>query len=220
MSSEPFAHHASLRSKRAGFSLVEALVVLAITAMTLSLLFSMAGRGVDAGFRIGRSALDQADRTIETETLRSVLDSLRLPLLGIIEVPEEMPSGSENEFSALASLVRPTPCGPRGEYGRLNLEIVADEEGSTVTCAINDGEPAVVLRHPGRLVFSYSDDGAEWSPVLGGADLAPVQDEESFRVRERRLFVRITDAAGAFDVIGRASSGRPEAVLAIRDEGE
>ena len=195
-------------------------MVLAITAMTLSLLFSMASRGVDAGFRIGRSALDQADRSIETETLRSLLESLRLPLLGIIEDPAEMPSGSETQFSGLASLIRPTPCGPRGKYGRLTLEIEAGGDGSTLTCSINDGEPVVVLRHPGTLVFSYSDDGDQWSPVLGGGDLSAVQDEDSLTVRERRLFVRLADVAGAFDVIGRASSGRPEAVLAIRNDGD
>ena len=206
------------RVSRAGFSLVEALVVLAITAMTLSLLFSMAGRGVDAGFRIGRSALDQADRSIETETLRSLLESLRLPLLGITEDPAEMPSGTASEFSGLASLTRPTPCGARGVYGRLALEIEIDEGGSTLTCVMNGGEPVVVLTHPGTLAFSYSENGTEWSPVLGGTELSAVQDEETVTVRERRLFVRLADAAGAFEVIGRASSGRPEAVLAIRDE--
>lgn len=194
---------------RGGFSLIEALVVLAITAMTLSLLFSMTGRGVESGFRIGRRALDQADRTLAVETLRTLLQSPRIQPLGILPNPERMAMGDQRSFSAIMVLTRPTPCGGRGVSERLRITLEGDDARTQVLCARGGEAPRLVLDQPGRLEFSYSPDGVNWSSELAdeadGADL-----DEDARIRERRLFVRLADHGGSFEIVARSSSGRPE----------
>ncbi|HET9159597.1 MAG TPA: type II secretion system protein, partial [Caulobacteraceae bacterium] len=69
-----------LKSKR-GFTLIEAIIALAVTALTASILFAIGARGGQTVLRLGNRALDTADAQLARDTYRSVVESLIVPSL-------------------------------------------------------------------------------------------------------------------------------------------
>ena len=73
-------------ARRAGFSLIEALVVLAIGGMALAVIFSIGIKAGDTGFSLGRRAMSVADADVAISDLRAIIRSLSLrPPAAIVE---------------------------------------------------------------------------------------------------------------------------------------
>ena len=72
----------SCMEQHRGFSLIEALVVLVVTGAALMLVFSVGARSTEIAFRLGRRALDLADRQVSTDALRVMIRGLEAPPLG------------------------------------------------------------------------------------------------------------------------------------------
>ena len=70
-------------TSKAGFTLLETMVVIAITGLTISLIYTVGMRGVFNGFRLGNRALTTADMEIAKAGYRDVLQSIVIPPVGV-----------------------------------------------------------------------------------------------------------------------------------------
>lgn len=203
----------SSTARRRGFSLIEALVVLTVAGAALMLIFSVGVRSTEIAFRLGRRALDLADRQVSTDALRVVIRGLAISSAGP-EVRSDAieAAGTPRGFSGSAVLATATPCAGSGPSERIAVFLVGGAGGDVVACQVNGG-PAVVLAdlRPRRARFSYSGDGARWrdawraTPDLMDRVRAP---------REQGVYVRLATDDGRIEVIERATSGRPDLATA------
>ena len=112
--------------------------MLAVTALALTVVFSIGAKATDAAFRMGRHALAAADQQVDLESTREVLRAFTLP-------PAD---GREREFDGLraqsdklygpAVLWRDTQCAPAGPVAGLTLALVSDEKSTQVTCSLTE----------------------------------------------------------------------------------
>ncbi|TCS10469.1 type II secretion system protein [Caulobacter sp. BK020] len=195
-------------ARRRGFSLIEALVVLAVAGAALMLIFSVGVRSTEIAFRLGRRALDLADRQVSTDALRGVVRGLVIPPTGSgARTGATDATGTPRRFGGPAVLATATPCAGSGPAAWVEVSLVGEADGDVITCRADDG-PAVVLAdlRPRRARFSYSEDGERWrdswraTPRLMDRALAP---------REQGVYVRLATDDGRVEVIERATSGRP-----------
>lgn len=198
-----------ITARRRGFSLIEALVVLAVAGAALMLIFSVGVRSTEIAFRLGRRALDLADRQVSTDALRGVVRGLVIPPTGS-ETPTDASDarGTSRRFGGPAVLATATPCAGSGPSAWIEVSLVGEAGGDVVTCRADDG-PAVVLAdlRPRQARFSYSEDGVRWrdswraAPRLMDRTLAP---------RAQGVYVRLATDDGKIEVIERATSGWPD----------
>ena len=198
-----------LAARRRGFSLIEALIVLAVAGAALMLIFSVGLRSTEIAFRLGRRALDVADRQLATDALRGVIRGLTITPTGAT-APDRggEVAGDARTFGGPAVLAAATPCAGAGPLARVTIALVGDASGDVVTCRADAG-PATQLvdLRPRRARFSYSDDGLRWRDAWSDAPAltAGVQSP-----RERTVYVRLATDDGRIEVVERATSGRPE----------
>ncbi len=199
---------------RAGFSLIEALIVLIVGAMALTLVFAVGGKANETDFRLGRRALITADSRVATDSLRAMISGIVLapthPGTGAGADTGQRPFvGDAGGFLADALLDTATPCASAGPVSDLRVELVRTQTGMVLACRVGQGAP-VALFDLGqrRAAFSYSIDGQIWSDRWAERDGgAP---DRAMEPHERRLYVRLASDDGSLQITGRASSDRPE----------
>lgn len=201
-------------SPRSGFSLIEALVVLAIGGMTLAIIFSIGIRAGDTGFKLGRRALTVADSDVAISDARSVIRSFVLRPTTTFRTGVDAPlAGDAASLSGDVVMERATQCGPQGWAGSMTLSIRSGEGTHQLVCSAG-GRDVTLLTVTGEdPEFSYSLDRLLWSPTYtnapertGGArgDLRPVT-----------LYVRLSGARD--DILEAVTSGRPGAWVRLDD---
>jgi type II secretory pathway pseudopilin PulG len=190
--------------RKAGFSLIEALIVLVVAGFALMLVFSIGGQAARTGFALGRRALTVADGEISQDELRALVGALVVPPAGVDPAKLKLDPlvGDAQGFAADAVLTRPGLCGPPGPAGRLRIAIDPQAGGDLVTCQARGQAPIVVADlRPRRARFAYSADGASWSdvwsPPLGPHGPAAAQS----------VFIRLYSDDGRVEWIDRATSG-------------
>ncbi len=196
-------------ARRAGFSLIEALVVLAIGGMALAVIFSIGIKAGDTGFSLGRRAMSVADADVAISDLRAIIRSLSLrPPATIIEGVDQPIIAGPARLEADAVMERATSCAPQGWAGRLILTIETEGAERVVMCQAGPrNTPILTLpRGSAAAAFSYSPDGATWTPSFESPS-APLNDTNSFR--SQSLWVRL-HAGPTLDIVDSAVSGRPE----------
>jgi hypothetical protein len=193
----------------AGFSLIEALIVLLVAGMALMLVFSIGGLSARTGFQLGRRALAAADGEVAQDELRGLIADLQLAPARVDPQTLRLAPlvGDASGFSADAVLARPGLCGAAGPAGRVLVVIQSHTDGDVITCQAG-AQPAVVVAdlRPRRARFLYSDDGTHWSNRI-----APLDDAFDAKAEpvEQALFIRLASDDGVVDIVGRASSGPP-----------
>lgn len=200
------------RSGRTGFSLIEALVVLAVGGMALAVVFGIGLRAGDTGFALGRRALSVADSDLSISDFRSVIRSVALQPPSTIAAGNDRPArGDARSLDAPVVMERATRCAPQGWGGRIVLRIDArDGGGAALTCAVGDRTVELFDLPSDQAALSYSlDGGRTWTDRF---DNDPQGRQTGMELRAFRLWVRIT-AAPFVDVIEMASSGRPDSWL-------
>ena len=193
---------------RGGFSLIEALVVLAVAGAALILIFSVGVRSSEIAFRLGRRALDLADRQVSTDALRALVRGLVVPPTGPgTRTGLSDSAGTSRGFVGPAILATATPCAPSGPSARIAVSLVGDAKGDVVACQADDG-PTVVLAdlRPRRARFSFSEDGVRWRESWRAT---PDLLDRVRPPREQGVYVRLATDDGRIEVIERATSGRP-----------
>lgn len=204
------ADQTSSRSQ-AGFSLMEAAIMLAVAGMALMLIFAVATRSSQAGFRLGRNALAVADRRLADDSFRALVAGLEIaPALADPARLRLAPfDGRADGFVGSAVLAHANPCAAAGPVNPLEIVIARTAAGDQVVCRAGSTR-AVLLDLPGkRLQMAYSEDGRSWSdrwtdrPAFIGASATAQK-------RSRRLFVRLSSTDGRFEIIAEAPARRPE----------
>ncbi|MNU77133.1 type II secretion system protein [uncultured Brevundimonas sp.] len=195
-------------ARRAGFSLIEALVVLAIGGMALAVIFSIGIKAGDTGFSLGRRAMSVADADVAISDLRAIIRSLSArPTATIIEGVDRPILAASDRLEADAVMERATGCAPQGWAGRLTLTIEIQGEARVLMCQAGPRKtPIMSLPRGAAAAFSYSTDRMIWTPVFESPN-APSNDAKSFR--SHSLWVRL-NAGPTLDVVDLAASGRPE----------
>ncbi len=198
----------SNQRSRAGFSLIEALVVLAIGGMALAIVFGVGTSAGDAGFRLGRRALTVADSDIAASDLRSVLRSVLLRPAGSFEKDVDRPIvASATMLEADVVMERATQCAPEGWAGRLTLQIQTQNGKSSLVCTAGARRSTLMDLGTGHAAFSYLEPGAAWTTSFTNADSAEARVEV---LVSRTLWIRFK-ASRINDIVEEISSGRPEA---------
>jgi type II secretory pathway pseudopilin PulG len=193
--------------RRAGFSLIEALIVLIVAGMALMLVFSIGGQAARTGLALGRRALTVADGEVSQDELRALVGALVAPPAGAdpAELRLDPFIGDARGFSADAVLTRPGLCGPAGPVGRLKVAIDPQAGGDLVTCQARGQTPIVVADlRPRRVRFSYSADGAAWRDDWS----APVA-RRGGPLAEQSVLIRLASDDGRVEWVDMATSGPP-----------
>jgi prepilin-type N-terminal cleavage/methylation domain-containing protein len=196
-------------ARRAGFSLIEALVVLAIGGMALALIFSIGTQAGDTGFGLGRRALDAADADIAQADVRSVIQSFLLrPPAGFVADVDRALDGEETRLAGEAVMRRSTACGPRGWRGELILAVEETPDETTVlTCQTGTRKAVLARLERGDGAFSYSSDGSDWTGTYSSSPEAfdrPNEEEWA------EVYVRFAALDDEIDLVERLTSGRAE----------
>ncbi len=195
-----------ITARRAGFSLIEALIVLVVAGAALMLIFSVGIRSTEIAFRLGRRALDVADRQVSSDALRTIVRGLEISPTGSTPRGDAVVTGDARTLSGPTVLSAATPCAGAGP-ARVTVRLEHDAAGDILTCQAGAG-PARRLAdlRPRRAAFSYSEDGVSWRSAWRadeGALTAPTTP------RERSVHVRLATDDGWIEIVERATSGRP-----------
>ena len=205
------SHRMGRGSRRAGFSLIEALVVLLVAGMALMLVFSIGGQSARTGFALGRRALAAADDDVTQDQLRGLIRDLTPAPTGVD--PDALGlapfEGDAAGFQGDAVLDRAGACGDAGPVGRLRVAIEPHEDGDVVTCQVGEAAPRLVADlRPRRARFSYSADGVQWrdewqTPAVARLAIAAPPPARS----PMSVLVRLASDDGQLELVERASSG-------------
>lgn len=190
-------------------------MVLAIAGMVLAIVFSIGIRAGDAGFSLGRRALEASDSDISRSDYRVTIQSMALRPANTFATGDPVTIGEASRLETEVVMARSTQCALKGWAGILRLEVRdQDGGGSAVVCRAADRE-AVLFRLPqGRAQFSYSTDGATWRSSF---DNTPAAQQDFGDIKSASLWVRLKGAPD-LDLIARATTGRP-AIWTRSDEG-
>jgi hypothetical protein len=201
------------RSLAAGFSLIEALVVLLVAGMALMLVFSIGGQSARTGFSLGRRALAAADDEVTQDQLRSLIRDLTPAPIGVDPAPFGLAPfvGDASGFQGDAVLDRAGVCGDAGPVGHLRVAIESHADGDVVSCQVGAAATRLVADlRPRRVRFTYSTDGVQWSdgwraPAVARAPIAGPTPP----ARSASVFIRLASDDGRIELMERANSGPP-----------
>lgn len=192
---------------RAGFSLMEALVVLAIGGMALAIIFSLGVRAGDTGFGLGRRAMAAADTDMNIGDLRVLLRSTALRPTRTFQEGDRAFIGEANRLETDVVMERATQCAPQGWAGRMVLTVEAQGGEQRLTCQAGGRRVQLIATRGPRAAFSYSTDRRTWGPAYTNApsDTATIGD-----LRSETIWIRF-HAPPTIEVVEHVGSGRPEA---------
>jgi prepilin-type N-terminal cleavage/methylation domain-containing protein len=199
---------------RAGFSLIEALVVLAIGGMALAIIFSIGIKAGDAGFSLGRRATSAADLDVSVSDARVMIRSIALRPPETFNAQVDRPVvGAADRLEADVVMERATQCAPQGWAGRMILVVEREGGQGMLTCEAGGEAATLITTSDPTARLSYSTDGVTWSDTYESATQAEASDDG--QMHSIRLYVRFQ--GGAVDVMDAAGSGRPESWIRFDD---
>lgn len=204
----------SLKSFRSGFSLIEALVVLAISGMALAIIFTIGTKAGDTGFGLGRRAMAASDSDIAIGDLRGLIRSVALRPSSTFADIDTPVSGGRNRLAADVVMERANQCGPLGWAGQLVLSIDSVGGRSQLMCERGGRKILLIDLGTGPAAFSYSRDGRSWSETYTNA---PQDGEDATELHSETVWIRLSSSTFG-DVVESASSGSPQSWLRLTDD--
>ena len=194
------------QSPRSGVSIVEALVVLAISGMALAIIFSIGVKAGDTGFGLGRRAMSAADLDLAVSDLRSLLRSFEIrPVDTFVDGVDQPLVGTPDRLEGAAVMERATQCAPQGWAGHLVLAVEGEGESRVLVCQAGTQRAVLFELGAAPAAFSYSVDTTTWSNAYENRR-ATVPSEAG--ARSQTLYVRF-EAPPVTDVVERATSAQP-----------
>lgn len=198
------------RKRRVGFSLIEALVVLAISSVALVVIFSIGRSAADSGFRLGRAALSAADSEVALADTRTVMSSFLLMPAAVIRDPETHAlDGSASGLEGDAVMSRSSVCAPRGWRGRLLLSIELDGGETTLMCQAGNARPVRLMALRRGAALAYSEDGIEWQTTWTNAPEPSVANEALPPLEADTLYVGLSNPESR-GIVSVLSTGLPQ----------
>lgn len=203
---------------KAGFTLMEALIALAVTSLTIGVIFSVGARGPMQMFRMGNRALDVADTQVARDTFRTVVGNLVVPPLvtralaegGLdADATDTSLTGDATTLSAQWLGERVTACGAAGDTGRMTLALTAANGRTVLSCQLEDATPITLIDLGPRAVrFQYSEDGTTWNDAWEVDAGQPVTDSANPTSDLRRVYVRLGADDGKGELVATTVSAR------------
>ncbi len=195
-----------------GFSVLEAIIVLAITGMALTMIFSIGSRASDQGFRLGRRALAVNDRAIAVTSYQLMVAGISLPRPTPQGEKPDLPFvGQADSLSSLMSMPRATVCTPAGRV-LVKLSLATTGGRTALFCQEGSGPARRILDFSGKAHFSYSLDGRAWIPELEADPQVEFDKTQSSKLKvvagPPTLFVRLSTEDGGEQIIGVAPAQR------------
>lgn len=146
-----------------GFTLIETLVMLAVSALIAALVLPMSGQGVRDNFRLADRALLSGDYSTSETHYRSLLRQAAPPLMqadGSIDDTSLVGISTSLRFPVESEQAEPCP-GVAG-YAVVRLRVERKAKGGRLVCDSAGGSYQLLEWSAGEASFSYSGDGAEW----------------------------------------------------------
>jgi prepilin-type N-terminal cleavage/methylation domain-containing protein len=210
---KPYQGPVMQTARRAGFSLIEALVVLAIGGMALAVIFSIGIKAGDTGFSLGRRAMSVADLDISVNDVRVVIRSTVLTPARAFKVGVDSPMiGTPETLEMDVVMERANQCAPQGWAGRLKLRIESAPEGRALFCILGTRRIKLLSANT-KSRFSYSTDRMNWTSDYTSS---PSVNQGLEEIKSASVWVRFNGSS--VDIVELATSGRPEAWIRT-DEG-
>lgn len=210
----------SQRAGEHGLSVIEALIVTAITAILIMLILPMAPTSMRRDYGL-------AARTIATgaavrgeagfqSALRSVVQPAGIREVGVVE---PIIQGDRFSFAGAFAASQDSACLPAGAGGVVTVRIERRDGGGTLMCRGEGGAVELLRWANGDARLAYSADGMAWR------DAWPVRRRErtepGVSAPSRSVLVRFqlqsTDF-GAVEWIGRAGFTEPVEIAPLRAE--
>ena len=202
-------------NRTSGFSVLEAIIVLAVTGLALTLIFSVGSKSASQGFSLGRRALDVSDRSLAVESYRALIGGVVLPQPRSPDVPLDPAfAGSASTISALTSVSRPNICSVAGRV-MISMMLTIQNAGTDLTCSAGGGPAKLMMRLKGPAAFSYSPDGVKWRDALNvnppriGSDDPATDVETSVRLGAPPIYVRLATTDGSEQILAASLPERP-----------
>lgn len=178
-----------------GFTLIEMLVVLVLTALVVGVVFEGLGRVADLRVRLARHLDGALDETIVGSWFRSSIAALQTDL---VEAPDAF-RGSSTEMRGLTLKPIDLPAGAATAFAwRLASDVVSGLTRLSYRGA--DGTWREIAAWPGagaRFLYAGPDGEwrSEWPPPLSGA--APLGQVVSRQAPQLPRFIRLDGGSGA-----------------------
>ncbi len=154
------------RAGERGLSLLEALIMLSVTALVALLLLPMAGGAIDRRGAQARASLTHSAAARAEAVFRALLRDARQPERN---GPPPTSTIVGDAQSLLVSLEPGAdhPCAPRERAAEARLSIVTRGAGGVLTCASEGRTYSILTWESGEGALSYSLDGALWRTHWG-----------------------------------------------------
>lgn len=169
----------------AGFSILEAIVVLLISSMVLSVVLPIVIQSTAQNLRTGQRALSIVEQTLDENSFRRLLRSVAPPRQSVLGKPARVTvEGEPKTLSFVALSDAPTSCVRSPGETTVRLEIEREQQTQRESLVCYAGAQARVLAswNAADATFAYSLDGKiwadewpresdrrEWERQLGGA---------------------------------------------------
>lgn len=151
------------RTPECGFTLIETLVMLAVTALIATLVIPLSGQGVRDNFRLADRVLLAGDRAVSEAEYRRLLRQAVPPML--------LPDGTREDtgLRGISTAVRfPVEseeagrCAGVAGYAVVRLRVERRTRGGSLVCDGAAGTYRLLEWETGEARFSYSPDGTDW----------------------------------------------------------
>lgn len=139
-----------------GLSLIEALVIVSVTALLSLLLLPLVSTAANRNFQRAEHALDVLETAGAEAQFRTLLGS-------VVQDGQNLLRGNEAGVTFLTSADAPVLCAPAGPPTPVRLRIVPSAEGGRLLCDAQGRSVEVLHWSEGVARLSYSADGANWS---------------------------------------------------------
>lgn len=149
------------RSGERGLSLIEALVIVTVTALIAALLLPVVSRATGRNFSLADRSLDAAALAEGEEQFRALLQAMEQPPTGEVAL-----DGAPLVLTFLSDVAEPAACSRPGDRKQARLRIVSDRNGGRLVCDAGDERRELARWPRGSARFSYSTDGVVWLSSL------------------------------------------------------
>lgn len=215
---------AEVRPGEIGLSVIEALVVVAITSLLTALLLPLMSRASQRNYGYTQSTLD-AGQTVRAETaFRAMLANLVPPNVATrAEQALALIEGDAAAFTGAFAAGAPSFCAPAGAYGLVRMRIERRGAGGGLICQTGRGVYDVLTWRQGEAAFAYSADGAAWRalwPAAARTGSANTPGAPEFSPAPLVRFRLSSRQAGALEWIARAGWSEPVAARVNNDTPE
>lgn len=204
------------RARERGLSVLEALIVTAITAILVMLLLPLAPAGMRRDYGLAEATL-AAGAAIRGEAgfqnaLRAIVQPPGVREAGVVE---SVIQGDRYGLAGMFAAARDSACSRAGAGGVVSLRIERAGAGGRLVCRGEAGDAELLAWAEGEARFAYSANGAVWReawPAREVARAAPGVTAPSRSVLVR--FVLDSRATGRTEWLGRAGFTEPVEVRA------